>query len=131
MLPMIEIGPELMAAEHERLAAAGIVHAVRRLMPRRIVLFGAGLLGRRVLAALAEAGIEVAAVLDNSAERHGGSCEGVPVLAPAEAPALAPDLVIVASDAFYQPIRAQLDRLFAAAPARPLIIGLRGVGDWP
>lgn len=51
---------------------------------RKIVLFGAGNLGRRTLAKLREKGIEPLAFLDNNSARWGGVVDGVEVLPPAE-----------------------------------------------
>jgi FkbM family methyltransferase len=51
----------------------------------RLVLFGAGGLGRRTLAGLRRIGIEPLAFADNSTRMHGTSVEGCPVLSPMEA----------------------------------------------
>lgn len=53
--------------------------------PVRPVLFGAGMLGRKVAGALRRAGVEPLAFADNNAGLQGGRVEGVPVFAPAEA----------------------------------------------
>jgi FkbM family methyltransferase len=53
----------------------------------RLVLFGAGRLGRKVLAALRGTGLRVVAFADNNPALWGTSINGVPVLQPAEAAA--------------------------------------------
>jgi len=50
----------------------------------RIVLFGAGNLGRKALAALRGDGVEPLAFVDNNPALWGGHLEGVPVFSPAE-----------------------------------------------
>jgi FkbM family methyltransferase len=50
-----------------------------------IVLFGAGNIGRRILARLREDGIEPLAFSDNNASSWGKTIDGLPVLKPAEA----------------------------------------------
>lgn len=52
---------------------------------RRVVLFGAGGLGRRVLAAVRTGGLEPVAFADNDPHKRGTSVDGIPVLAPDEA----------------------------------------------
>lgn len=52
---------------------------------RRIVLFGAGNLGRRTLQGLQQLKHDVVAIADNNASRWGSSVDGVPILAPEEA----------------------------------------------
>jgi FkbM family methyltransferase len=51
----------------------------------RLVLFGAGSLGRKVLAALRAAGIAPLAFADNDMSLQGGTIDGLSVLAPADA----------------------------------------------
>jgi len=51
----------------------------------RIVLFGAGILGRKVLGRLRSVGIEPLAFADNNQARWGSTIEGVPVLSPSSA----------------------------------------------
>lgn len=51
-------------------------------LANRIVLFGAGGLGRRTLAGLRKAGVEPLAMVDNNPERWGSDIEGVEVLSP-------------------------------------------------
>jgi len=52
---------------------------------RELVLFGAGLLGRRTQATLRELGYSVLAFADNAAARWGSSLDGTPILSPEEA----------------------------------------------
>ena len=52
---------------------------------QRLVLFGAGNLGKKALWVLREQGIEPLAFTDNSARLWGQTIEGIPVLAPGEA----------------------------------------------
>ncbi len=54
----------------------------------RVVLFGAGTLGRRALALLTEMGYKPLAFSDNNRSSWGSMVEGTPVLPPAEAAAL-------------------------------------------
>jgi FkbM family methyltransferase len=51
----------------------------------RIVLFGAGHLGRYTLAGLAKAGIRPVAIADNAPHLHGSHIDGIAVLSPDEA----------------------------------------------
>jgi FkbM family methyltransferase len=51
----------------------------------RIVLFGAGGMGRRMLAGLRRVGIVPLAFADNNRGAHGTEIEGIPVLSPSEA----------------------------------------------
>jgi len=51
----------------------------------RLVLFGAGHLGRKVAAALAGSELQVLAFADNDPRKWGTTLDGLPVLAPAEA----------------------------------------------
>jgi len=52
---------------------------------RKVVLFGAGNMGRQVLARLRQDGIEPQAFADNTRKNWGTQVDGVPVLPPAEA----------------------------------------------
>ena len=52
---------------------------------RRVVLFGAGNLGRKVLRCLRTIGVEPLAFADNGQSRWGTSVDGVPVLSPKDA----------------------------------------------
>lgn len=54
---------------------------------QRLVLFGAGGLGRKTLAGLRRVGIEPLAFADNDASRWGGDVDGVPVISPRDAAA--------------------------------------------
>jgi FkbM family methyltransferase len=58
-----------------------------RAFERRIVLFGAGNMGRRILARLREDGIEPLAFSDNQSEQWGKTVDGLKVLSPKEAAA--------------------------------------------
>lgn len=51
----------------------------------KVILFGAGGLGRRVAAALAQTGLTPIAFADNNSALWGKTVEGLPVMAPAEA----------------------------------------------
>jgi FkbM family methyltransferase len=62
----------------------------------RIVLFGAGALGRKICAVLKRHGVTPLAFADNAAALQGSAIDGVPVLAPADAAArFAVDAVFV------------------------------------
>src|SRR5437899_8296757 len=54
----------------------------------RLVLFGAGRLGRKLLSALTGTSVRVVALADNNRALWGTKIDGVPVLAPAEAASL-------------------------------------------
>jgi FkbM family methyltransferase len=54
---------------------------------QRLVLFGAGGLGKSTLAGLRKVGIEPLAFTDNNAARWGESIDGIPILQPSEAAA--------------------------------------------
>jgi len=85
------------AAELIELLAEDVGHARRREATtydaatadraERIVLFGAGGLGRRTLAGLRTAGIEPLAFADNRAEHWGKTVDGLPVMSPGDASA--------------------------------------------
>lgn len=49
------------------------------------LIFGAGTLGRKLLAAMRKEGAAPLAFTDNDARRHGSSVDGIPVVSPAEA----------------------------------------------
>ena len=53
----------------------------------RLVLFGAGNLGRRVLQCIRSIGVEPLAFTDNSKSKWGSYVDGVPVLSPKDAAA--------------------------------------------
>lgn len=62
----------------------------------KVVLFGAGNLGRRTLAGLRKIGIQPACFLDNNSRRWGTDIEGIPVLSPSEGtPQFARDGVVL------------------------------------
>jgi FkbM family methyltransferase len=82
----------------------------------RLVLFGAGNLGRKVLQCLRSIGVEPLAFADNSQSKWGSHVDGVPVLSPKDAAAQygasATFLVTIWSlGHFYPDSRAQLERL--------------------
>ena len=54
---------------------------------RRLVLFGAGALGRKTAAGLRRAGVEPLAFADNNPARWGTAIDGLPVLSPSDAAA--------------------------------------------
>ena len=63
-------------------------HTLERLLSEhhnRVVLFGAGTLGKRAIALFRGIGVEPLAVTDNSKSVWGGSCEGCPILSPEDA----------------------------------------------
>ncbi len=53
----------------------------------RVVLFGAGNLGRKVLQCLRSIGVEPLAFADNGQSKWGGNIDGIPILSPKEAAA--------------------------------------------
>ena len=53
--------------------------------PQRVVIFGAGQLGRFVLPAVRKAGLEALAYCDNNSRLWGSQIDGVPVMSPAQA----------------------------------------------
>jgi FkbM family methyltransferase len=72
--------------------APGFAESARRRFERaagahssRIVVFGAGPLGRVVLAGLERSGLRALAIADNDTARQGTCVEGVPIVSPAEA----------------------------------------------
>ena len=85
----------------------------------RLVLFGAGPLGKRVLAGLRKAGVEPLAFADNNPSKWGSQIDGVPVLSPKDAAtqygASALFLIAIWSVGhYYRDSRAQLERLGCA-----------------
>jgi FkbM family methyltransferase len=82
------------ARELDVLLSADPAEAVRRAAEplrgvgggaRRLVLYGAGALGRAVLARLRRAGVEPSAFADDTPGKQGQAIEGVPVMRPREA----------------------------------------------
>jgi len=73
-----------------------------------IVLFGSGALGRDCLARLRAAGRTPVAFADNNRTAWGREVEGVPVLSPADAAALYPDALFVATVYTNVPVLHQL-----------------------
>ena len=94
-----------LAHELEALLAEDPAESVRRATEplggvgegaRRLVLYGAGTLGRTVLARLRRAGVEPAAFADDTPGKQGQTVEGVPVMTPTQAAReFGPDLVFV------------------------------------
>jgi FkbM family methyltransferase len=81
-------------SELDALLSADPAEAVRRATEplrgvesgeRRLVLYGAGTLGRAVLARLRRAGVEPAAFADDTPGKQGQTVEGVPVMTPQQA----------------------------------------------
>lgn len=79
----------LMARALERCAQAG---------RRRVAIYGAGLHTRRVASALADAPVEVVAVIDDDPTRQGGRLWGLPILSAEQALAMRPSAVVLSSD---------------------------------
>jgi FkbM family methyltransferase len=82
----------------------------------RLVLFGAGNLGRKVLQCLRSVGVEPLAFADNSESKWGSYVDGVPVLSPKDAASQygASSLFLVtiwSLGHFYPDSRAQLERM--------------------
>ncbi len=72
-------------------AAASGLHQFDQLtapVSDRIVLFGAGGLGRHTLAGLRSLGITPIAIADNNTSNHGKTIDGIPILSPAVAASL-------------------------------------------
>lgn len=86
---------------------------------RRVVLFGAGGLARRLLETLGARIRHVAYIMDNNPSKWGTAIRGVDVRAPAPVDANV-DLVVVASS-FEREILAQLDKL-GVPPTKRLVI---------
>lgn len=74
---------ELLAESIEEARLREKTTFVRRTEP--LVLFGAGTLGRKMLAALRESGLEPVAFADNNSALHGSKVNGVEVLSPSYA----------------------------------------------
>ena len=84
-----ELLAELLAEPREQMAAR-VAHEFDRIaapFENRVVVFGAGYLGRLAVSGLKTAGIEPLAVCDNNSSLWGTQTEGVPVLSPAQAAA--------------------------------------------
>jgi FkbM family methyltransferase len=82
----------------------------------RLVLFGAGNLGRKVLQCVRSIGVEPLAFADNSQSKWGSHVDGVPILSPKDAAArYGATALFLASiwslGHFYRDSRAQLERL--------------------
>ncbi len=65
--------------------AQSALDVARQGLGDRIVIYGAGNLGRRVLAMARNSGLEVVAFADANSARWGELCEGVPLLSPEQA----------------------------------------------
>ncbi|MDO8835138.1 MAG: glycosyltransferase [Vicinamibacterales bacterium] len=65
-------------------------------MSQRVILFGAGSLGRRALAAI-DADTQVVCFLDSASGKAGTAVDGVPVRSPGDLPSLEYDLVVITS----------------------------------
>ncbi|MGO9936593.1 MAG: FkbM family methyltransferase [Terracidiphilus sp.] len=83
MLVLRELLKEPVVSVIEREQAA--LNDLIRSCQGQVVLFGAGNLGRRALAALRGIGIEPLCISDNDRPRWGGSLEGCPILSPTDA----------------------------------------------
>jgi FkbM family methyltransferase len=83
MLPLQELFKESISSVVER--EQGTLDRMMQQCHGRIVLFGAGNLGRRTLAELRGIGIEPLGICDNNQQRWGSSLEGCPLLSPSDA----------------------------------------------
>lgn len=72
----------------------------------KVILFGAGLIGRQVLPKLGRH-VQVLAFADNDPGKHGAMIAGIPVIAPARIPEMKFDLVLISSTSISD-IHAQL-----------------------
>lgn len=87
--PDAELEALLLESEDDAaVRAAGAFDAQAGTVSHRLVLFGAGNLGRIVLARLRELGIPPLCFSDNDATKWGTIVDGLPVLAPADAASL-------------------------------------------
>ena len=77
-----ELLGESPAAAAERMARQARAHASGHEL---YALYGAGQLGRMVLAKVREVGVEPVAFADDTPEKQGGTIDGLPVLSPQDA----------------------------------------------
>ena len=75
---------------------------------RRVVLFGAGETGGLAIAAAADAGMQIAGIVDNDAAKQGRLIGSVTVGAPATIETLRPDAVVITSYGHGDEIEAQV-----------------------
>ena len=75
---------------------------------RRVVLFGAGETGELAIAAAADAGMQIAGIVDNDAAKQGRLIGSVTVGAPATIETLRPDAVVITSYGHGDEIEAQV-----------------------
>lgn len=99
---------------------------------RRLVLYGAGTLGRAVLARLRRAGVEPAAFADDTPGKQGRTVEGVPVMTPRQAAeefggALVFVVTILNPALRFLDARERLERLTGA----PAVSFLNAAWKWP
>jgi predicted aldo/keto reductase-like oxidoreductase len=78
---------------------------------KQLVLFGAGVDGKRAWEALSESGIAVSFFCDNSIKLHGTRICGVPVISPNELDGLNDSIVVITSSLHHDEIKSQLDAL--------------------
>lgn len=67
---------------------------------RRVAIYGAGTHTRRAAQVLADPPVEIVAIIDDRAERHGSSLWGFPIVSFESAETLRPDAILLSSDAF-------------------------------
>ncbi len=87
----------------------------------RIVIFGCSNAGLNTLRLLREADNEsVVGFSDNNDALWASTLESLPVVAPADIPSLQPDMIIIASQYYYQ-IKPQLEAFYTSAEQQPVI----------
>lgn len=95
---------------------------------RRVVLFGAGGMGRRTLAGVRRVGIEPLAFADNNQNVHGMTIDGVPILSPLDAAKLygrnAVFVITIWSSFAKDTMRQRIDQLSALGCERIVPAGL-------
>jgi hypothetical protein len=97
------------------------VHMLEQLGCARILLYGASDTARVLLECLKDSSIEVLAVLDDDARKHGSRIEDTPVVSPSDLSAYDFDSVVVTTVAFQDAI---LQRMVGTIPPGKRHIGL-------
>ncbi len=106
---MLALDSRLLAEEHFSLVYHDLPDAQVRAMTgalqdcaakghKRIALYGAGLHTRRMAAALEQPPVEIVAIIDDDASRHGTRLWGMPIVSRDKAAALGLDVVVLSSD---------------------------------
>lgn len=88
------------------------------------VLFGSGIIGKNITDHCLEKGLQINCIIDSNPNSQNQAYRNIPILKPEELINHSPDEIIIASRAFSEDIRAQIDFLFENSKDKPRIITL-------